>query len=181
MKTTGVILLTFLGVMIAWGNATGDGPLSTFDAATQVEAACQGTYTTTGACKSCVGKTSDALVTQGLITKKQEELIVSSFDAWCKAECIPTSCAIAGRTCGFILDGCNDNVVLNCGTCALPPPGPDLQICFCQDGTHLSLCLTMGPLCSSGIAQDNVCGPLCESRGGEFATGCINNDLSCVH
>jgi hypothetical protein len=59
-----------------------------------------------------------------------------------------------------------------------PPPGPNLQRCFCQDGTQIELCAQVD--CSSGPAQDEICGPVCASHGGESATGCLENHSSCA-
>lgn len=59
-----------------------------------------------------------------------------------------------------------------------PPPGPDLQRCFCNDGTQIDLCAQVD--CSSGPAQDEICGPVCTSHGGLFATGCLTADPSCA-
>jgi hypothetical protein len=176
MKTIGVISLAFFGVMVACSSAMGDSLLSTFDATTRVEAECKGTYTSPGACKSCVGVESDALVKQGLITKKQQELVVSSFDAECKAKCIPTSCAIELKTCGSIPDGCGTTVV--CGDNCSVPPGPDGLLCVCQDGTQLRFCTTLD--CFSSAEQDAICGPACGSHGGEAATGCVDNAAECT-
>ena len=58
-----------------------------------------------------------------------------------------------------------------------PPHGPDQQICLCQDGTLFNLCVQVD--CSSGPAQDVICGPVCASHGGESATGCISAAPMC--
>jgi len=61
---------------------------------------------------------------------------------------------------------------------ANPPPGPDLQRCICQDGTQIDVCVEVD--CDSGPAQDEVCNPLCQPHGGEFATACFTVDPVCA-
>ncbi|WP_178119042.1 hypothetical protein [Pseudomonas akapageensis] len=56
--------------------------------------------------------------------------------------------------------------------------GPNLQRCICQDGTTLDICAQVD--CDSGPAQDAICAPACEGRGGEAATGCIPDDPQCA-
>jgi hypothetical protein len=51
------------------------------------------------------------------------------------------------------------------------PTGPNLVQCSCQDGTQIETCRSLD--CGSGVEQDQVCSPLCESHGGLFGTGCL--------
>jgi hypothetical protein len=63
------------------------------------------------------------------------------------------------------------------GQC-VAPTGPNLLRCFCQDNTQIDICTSVN--CDSGVEQDEVCGPLCASHGGESATACLFDDPSCV-
>jgi hypothetical protein len=75
---------------------------------------------------------------------------------------------------------CIANNYPQCGAVPPPPPGPGPNNvdCHCQDGTVISTCRDLD--CGSGVEQDNVCRPLCESYGGISATGCLPDSPTCV-
>jgi Peptidase family M28/PA domain len=57
-------------------------------------------------------------------------------------------------------------------------PKPNLQICVCGDGTQIEMCAQVN--CDSGPDQDEICGPVCATHGGERATGCRFNEPICL-
>jgi hypothetical protein len=59
-----------------------------------------------------------------------------------------------------------------------PPPGTSSLSCTCQDGTNIQYCAQVD--CTSGPAQDQICGPACQPHGGEQATACFANAPSCA-
>ncbi len=62
--------------------------------------------------------------------------------------------------------------------CAPPPStGPDALNCVCNNGEWIGLCADLD--CSSGMAQDAICVPVCGGKGGLWATGCIDNSPLC--
>lgn len=75
---------------------------------------------------------------------------------------------------------CIANYYPQCGAVPPPPPGPGPNNvdCGCQDGTVISTCRSVD--CGSGVEQDNVCRPLCESHGGQAYTGCLPDSPTCV-
>ncbi|XXX78361.1 hypothetical protein WMF30_06280 [Sorangium sp. So ce134] len=204
MRITRVILVHF--VFIAFGAAAScDGstanpapvdragqPLSgtgltLTEAQSLVQAACKGTYTSPGRCQACVATAAGALLQERLITNADIGAIVSSFaQNECLSGCVPTSCAIEGKSCGSIEDGCGSEIA--CGDCAEGEtcvdgvcqggPGQKLLRCFCGDESLIQFCLDDID-CSSGAAQDAVCGPACASHGGELGSGCLDENPIC--
>jgi hypothetical protein len=81
---------------------------------------------------------------------------------------------------GGSTSGCIKNYYPQCGAFPPPPPGPGPNNvdCYCQDGAVISTCRDLD--CGSGVQQDQVCGPLCESHGGISATGCLPDSPTCV-
>ncbi len=151
--------------------------LSRLDATAQIQASCKGAFATRDACEACVDAQADALVKQKAITRKQAASIEDVFEhGACRARCIPTTCAIEGATCGTIPDLCGGT--LTCGASCGTNPTPNLQRCFCIDGTQLDICAQVD--CSSGPAQDVICGPACATHGGELGTGCLSADPVCA-
>ncbi len=96
------------------------------------------------------------------------------------------ACKGGGKKCKAHKDCCNvccdgvcceeGSVCLN-GAC-VASGGPNLLRCFCQDTTQFEICGNVD--CDSGLAQDAVCGPLCEPHGGLAATGCGFDDVTCA-
>jgi len=98
----------------------------------------------------------------------------------CRGKGIP---CCSGVCCGDVC--CAQGQECQSGQCVTPPPppppppmGPNRQICFCNDGTVLNICATVD--CSSGPAQDVICGPACGDHGGERGTACIPDDPACA-
>jgi hypothetical protein len=100
--------------------------------------------------------------------------------------CTTTGCCTpdcAGKMCGD--DGCGGS----CGTCTspdtcengqctcvtppLPPPGPNLVVCFCNDGSQPSFCT--GPLCNTG-----GCDGACLCHGGHNLATCAASSNFCA-
>jgi hypothetical protein len=131
-------------------------------------------YQNPGACGTCVVNKTQNLTQQNQITGAQAGEIQAFFaSGYCRSACIPTTCMIENKNCGTILDGCGNTL-----TCGGPCATPDLVRCICADSTQVQMCANID--CTSGPAQDAICGPLCASHGGEFATGCLTNDPSCT-
>ena len=96
----------------------------------------------------------------------------------CSCEC-PSGTRDCRGDFSCVSDQCAYNEVFNGNTCQCEAlTSPSLLRCFCQDGTQIDTCTPVN--CDSGPAQDVVCGPLCESHGGEAATACFFDDPSCV-
>jgi hypothetical protein len=151
--------------------------LSTLDATALVQAACKRSFATRNACEACVDAQAGAFVKQKAITRRQAENIEDAFaHGACRARCIPTTCAIEGASCGSIPDLCGGT--LDCGTACGTGAALNLQRCFCNDTTQLDLCGSFD--CSSGLAQDAICGPVCATHGGELGTGCLVADPVCA-
>ncbi|WP_437738256.1 hypothetical protein [Sorangium sp. So ce1335] len=172
---------------VAWAGQPWCGAgLTLTEAQSLVQAECKGTYTNRGRCVACVANAASALLREGLITSGQVGAIVSSFaHDECRSGCIPTSCAIEGESCGSIEDGCGSEIA--CGGCAegetcvngvCQSAGLKLLRCFCNDESLLQFCLDDID-CSSGPAQDVICGPACASHGGELGTGCLDENPIC--
>lgn len=103
-----VVLLAVASCTSAPGEAVGSSAaaLSAEDA---VRAACKGTYKNHGQCVSCVAHASS------------DGNLVSQFARGeCHDACIRTSCAVEGRTCGPLADGCGGT--LSCGPACAPEP-----------------------------------------------------------
>jgi hypothetical protein len=78
---------------------------------------------------------------------------------------------------GTAIEGEDDVCIAPGKTPNSPPSGPNLQRCFCQDGSQIEFCAVVD--CDSGPAQDLICGPACVSLGGVFATGCFVSEPIC--
>ncbi|MBK8214174.1 MAG: hypothetical protein IPK71_10550 [Myxococcales bacterium] len=75
----------------------------------EVRAACKGTHDNHGQCVSCVAHASG------------DGQLVSDFARGeCHDKCIRTSCAVEGKTCGGLADGCGGT--LSCGPACAPEP-----------------------------------------------------------
>src|SRR5215218_3852294 len=97
----------------------------------------------------------------------------SGSDQVCESLC-------GARHGGGAASGCIANYYPQCGAVPPPPPGPGPNNvdCYCQDGAVISTCRDLD--CDSGVQQDQVCVPLCESHGGLFAAGCVLDSPTCV-
>lgn len=110
LRTLGSVVAVSLALASCTG---GPGEVGSSAAALSAEdavrAACKGTYRNHGQCVACVAHaTSDGT-------------LVSQFARGeCHDACIRTSCAVEGRTCGALADGCGGT--LGCGPSCGPEP-----------------------------------------------------------
>jgi hypothetical protein len=85
------------------------------DAIEAVRAACDGAYKNQGQCMKCVTSALNDLEAEGEIDSAQHDALVSALVGECSDACFSTSCAIEGKECGEIPDGCGGT--LDCGGC----------------------------------------------------------------
>ena len=96
----------------------------------------------------------------------------------CSCEC-PSGTRPCGDSCAS--EECAFNEIFNPATCQCGAlTSPSLLRCFCQDNTEIPHEICTPVNCNSGLAQDEICVPLCAEHGGLFATGCNFDDPSCV-
>ena len=152
----GSVLAVYLGAGRAWGAATGSckntcaslfnkGNMAAFDACTK---ACED-------CKKCGGSPSfdGTLVCAGAEPCRS----VGDKLTCCQggAPCCGGVCCQPGKVCcgGMCLPGCVAGTVLDPQTCvcALLGGGPNLERCFCRDGSLIEVCAEV--ICDSGPDQ----------------------------
>jgi hypothetical protein len=113
---------------------------------------------------------------------------------WCKAtfrkkqardECIASAALKDGPcwTCGPASTLPDPPDVCNAGTgqavcCPETQPRCVDRECRAFTRTEFTTCASVD--CSSGLAIDEVCAPLCASHGGVWGTACISDDPACV-
>jgi hypothetical protein len=96
------------GTLLVAGCAAADDPEATRSTSSAltgddaVRAACKGTYRNHGACVSCVAHAAG-----------NGQTVASFSHGECRDQCIRTSCAVEGATCGTVPDGCGGT--LTCG------------------------------------------------------------------
>ncbi len=86
-------------------------------------------------------------------------------------------CKPEGKKCRKDKQCCSGNCDSSSGTCKPLSAGPNLVLCFCQDASQIDTCASID--CFSGPAREEVCGPLCETRGGIRRTICRTADPVC--
>jgi hypothetical protein len=87
-------------------------------------------------------------------------------------------CRESDASCTSGSDCCSGNCSSSSGTCQpAAGTGPNCARCLCSDGAVIDACASVD--CDSGLAQDEICGPLCATHGGEIATACFFNDAAC--
>ncbi len=87
-------------------------------------------------------------------------------------------CRETNASCTSGSECCSGNCSSSSGTCQpAAGTGPNRERCFCNDGALIDTCASVD--CLSGLAQDEVCGPLCATHGGLNGSGCFLNDAAC--
>lgn len=121
------------------------------------------------------GATFPAECTAGPMTPQEKTLEFLLFDlATCigpqPTTCTPRSCADQGYDCGFSGDGCDDGVVLDCGTCT------NGRTC---GGGGVGVCGT--GLCTPRTCEDTgaACGLIGDGCGGTIDCGTCPGDQHC--
>ncbi|AUX44938.1 uncharacterized protein SOCE26_064080 [Sorangium cellulosum] len=87
----------------------------------------------------------------------------------CVQDCVPTTCAAVGATCGTVSDGCGDT--LDCGSCAAGST--------CQAGQCKDLCQTVNPCLNGSTCTPVPTGVICTCLPGYVGPNCQINRNDC--
>lgn len=87
----------------------------------------------------------------------------------CVQDCVPTTCAAQGATCGTVSDGCGDT--LECGSCAAGST--------CEAGQCKDLCQTANPCLNGSTCTPVPAGVQCTCLPGYVGPNCELNQDDC--